>query len=82
MVRYWNRLPREAVESSGLEVFKKSVDNALSDTVWSGHRRGLMAGLDDLSNLSNFNNSMNFFHMEEFNSTPFASRILLCQMPF
>ena len=41
-----------------------------------------MAGLDDLSNLSNFNNSMNFFHMEEFNSTPFASRILLCQMPF
>ena len=33
VVRYWNSLPREVVESPSLEVFKKHVDKALQNIV-------------------------------------------------
>ncbi|KFM11506.1 hypothetical protein AS27_07230, partial [Aptenodytes forsteri] len=33
VVRHWNRLPREAADAPSLEVFKASLDGALSNLV-------------------------------------------------
>ncbi|KFQ92178.1 hypothetical protein Y956_00126, partial [Nipponia nippon] len=33
VVRYWNRLPREAVDAPSLEVFKAELDGALSNLI-------------------------------------------------
>lgn len=46
------------VESPSPDVFKKSVDVALSDVAESGHEHGLMVGLDDLVGLCNLNDSI------------------------
>lgn len=55
MVIHWNRLPgEEEVQSSSIEVFMKRVDVALSDIV-------LVAGLDDLSGLSDLNDTILLF---------------------
>ena len=40
----WHRLPREVVESSSLEAFKKHVDMALRDVVRGHGGDGLVVG--------------------------------------
>ena len=51
VMRHWNRLPREGMESLIMEVFKKHVDIALRDVVGGHGGDGLTVGLGDLSGL-------------------------------
>ena len=58
VVIQWHKLPRKVMESLSLEVFKKHGGVELRSMV-SGHGGdGLKVGLDDISGLSNLNDSV------------------------
>lgn len=51
VVTHWHRLPREAMESPSLELFKKQTDVALMGMASGRGGDGLAVGLDNLSDL-------------------------------
>ena len=51
-------MTREVMESPSVDVFKRREDTTLRDMIYSSHRLGLMVRLDNLTNLSNFNDYM------------------------
>jgi len=54
VVKHWNRLPREVMES----LFKKCGDVVPGEVVWRYGGDELMVGLDEIGVLSNPNNFM------------------------
>jgi len=52
VIRRWNRLPSEAVESPFLEALQECVDVALKDMVYWHGDNGSTVGLEDFSNLN------------------------------
>lgn len=52
---HWHNMLREVIDWLSLEMFKER--SCTDDTMESGHRHGLMAGLDDLISFSNLNDT-------------------------